>query len=294
MQGAVAVATKSSLAGVVSPSVIGLTGSAWGFAGWGAIAAAAAALMLAAVTTFVVWDRLAPSPAPAPVLEFAGAQKQRTVQRSFRGKQFDAEFFRWAGPEPERYIRHEDEGLRITLPPENGPADAVGVKLRHRVREDFEVEAKFEFLNIPRPAAGSGGGVAVYFYLATPENDGLWLGKMNDNLRGPIFNVGQRIWQEQKRVNKFVKNVPAKTETGLARVRVVRKGATFSLFAAEGEVGEFIPVETVNVSAADCTIVRFAADPIWRPDIAIDVRLIDFTMTAEEFVGYEPHTPQTK
>jgi hypothetical protein len=40
------------------------------------------------------------------------------------------------------------------------------------------------------------------------------------------------------------------------------------------------------------TILRLAADPVWARDALVDVRLLDFTITAEEIVGYDPHTRQ--
>ena len=45
---------------------------------------------------------------------------------------------------------------------------------------------------------------------------------------------------------------------------------------------------TFETSSADATIVRFAADPGWSAVAAVDVRLVDVSIKAEEIVGYVP------
>jgi RNA polymerase sigma factor (sigma-70 family) len=286
LRGVKAVLTKSSLADAVSPSVITLATPSGAVAGWVAITAAVA-LTIGAAGALTAWERLSAPAAPGTVTAAAELRGPVTVRRSFRGKQVDLEFFQLAGPNPELYLQPEEEGLRITLPEKNGPRDPVGVKLRYPVRGDIELEASFEFLNVPRPATGA-GGVSLYLYLASPDRDGLWLGKVNDQLRGPLFNAGQRVGNIENRTDKFITNVPAGNETGLARVRLVRQGSSISMFAGDESAAGFVHLATLDVNTADCVIVRLAADPIWRPDIAIDVRLIDFTITAEEFVGFVP------
>jgi len=307
LQGASAAAGNAALAGVVSPAVLGLTGTSSGSLAWLAIACS---LVVAAVTAaagaFVAWE-FWPPPADAPaVVELAKVAEppasprvepppapMKTVRRSFRNKQFDAEFFQWSGPSPKKYVRLEDEGLRVTLPAKNGPADAVGVKLRYPVRGDFEVEALFEFIDVATPLLPDGikgwsAGVSVYCFLNSKERDGIWFGKMMEFDKGPSFLMGHRVKGAADRFTKFTQSEPSAHARGLARVRGVRKGATIRTFYAEGEAGEFQPWRVLELSDADATIVRFAADPVWIPDIAIDVRLIDFAITAQEIVGYAP------
>jgi hypothetical protein len=60
------------------------------------------------------------------------------------------------------------------------------------------------------------------------------------------------------------------------------------MFAGEGAAGDYLHLETCDVSTADLQIVRFAADPVEVPNVAIDARLIDFSISAQEFVGYDP------
>jgi RNA polymerase sigma factor (sigma-70 family) len=285
-RGAVAVLSKGTLAGAVSPSVIALTAPSLGIAGWMAIAAVVASIVLT-VAVFLGMDRLPwPTAIEARPTSPQG-QGPRGVKRSFRDKQFDAELFQRTGPNADKYLQPEDEGLRITLPAENGPGDPVGIKLRYPLRGDFEVEAVFDFLQVPRPNKGA-GGVSLYLNLASPQRDGLWVGKINDQLRGPLFNAGRRAWEAENRVDKFINSTPAGTETGLVRVRALRRASTISLFAGDGAGPDLAHLGTLELSAADCITVRLAADPIWRDDLAIDVRLINFAVTAEEIVGYDP------
>jgi RNA polymerase sigma factor (sigma-70 family) len=275
VQGATAIVSKTALAGVVSPTVLSLTGSTSLLAGWGMIAAVLAGVALSAGTLYVARDRLLPRSA------------RPTVTCSFRGGAFDSDFLEWAGTNAERYARLEEQGLRITLPSENGPPFPIGVKVRPVVRGDFELEATFEFLDVPRPAAGSGGGVTVYFFMDDDEWHGVWFGKMIDGQRGPVFVLGHRLGKREERVTKFADAVEAGGEQGIVRVRVVREGAAFSLFAAEGETGEFQHIQTLKISPEDLRIVRFATDWGFNPNVAMDVRLLDFSMTADAFVGYD-------
>jgi RNA polymerase sigma factor (sigma-70 family) len=286
LQGATALATKAPLAGVIPPGVLGLMGSSV-FVGWAALPAMALGLVLVGGGAYVAWHRPArPQAAPAPAVTQTANGLQK-VYRSFRGKQFDAEFFQWSGPNPEKYVRREDEGLRIKLPPDKGPALPVGVKLRYPVRGDFDLEATLELIHVAKPERWT-AGVTVYVFMDSAERDGVWVGKMNEVPLGPVFHVGQRIKSRPERANKFIKIVPTSPETGLARLRMVRQGSRLSMFASEGAAGDYLHLETCDVSTADVPIVRFAADPVESANVAIDARLIDFSISAQEFVGYDP------
>jgi hypothetical protein len=184
-------------------------------------------------------------------------------------------------------MRFENEGLRITLPGENGPSFPVGVKVRPVVRGDFELDASFELLSVPQPPAGSGGGVTLYFFMDNDEWHGIWFGKMIDGKRGPVFVQGHRMGKREERITKFADSVATHGDRGIVRLRVVREGALFNLFAAEGETGEFQHIQTLDISAEDLRIVRFATDWGFNPNMPMDVRLVDFSMTADEFVDYE-------
>ena len=141
--------------------------------------------------------------------------------------------------------------------------------------------------NTPDERSGSGGGVTVYFFMDDDEWHGVWFGKMIDGKRGPMFVLGNRVGKREERITRFADAVEAGGEQGIVRVRVVREGAAFSLFAAEGETGEFQHIQTLKISPEDLRIVRFATDWGFNPNVAMDVRLLDLTITADAFVGYE-------
>ena len=284
LQGAAALANKTALTGIVSPAVLGLTGSSVLSIGWGAIAVAIVGLVLSTGAAYLTWDHLRP---PASV---------QTVKRSFRGGQFDSTFFRWSPSTARRYGRLEQEGLRLTLPATDGPAVPVGIALRHPVRGDFELEATFEFLHMGPPEIGKWAGATVYLFMDDDERNGVWFGKMNERQLGPVFAMGHRVslpgaGHDQERIDKFMDYVTTVGETGILRLRVVREGTSFSLFAAEGQAGEYRHLQTLEVSAEDLEIVRLGTDPGWSPNAPVDMRLVDFAMTAREFVGYQPRTP---
>jgi RNA polymerase sigma factor (sigma-70 family) len=279
LKGTAAVVNKTALVGAVSPAVLALACSTGLSAG--GLVIAALVLAASSIASYVAWER-------------AGARPTQSVKESFRGGRFNHEFLRWAGPTPQRFIRLEPEGLRITLPPEDGPAQPAGIALRPDVHGDFELEATFELLHVSRPDKDWPVGLSVYFFMDDEEWNGLWFGKMNERVRGPVFVTGHRTGDRsrgEERISKFNDAVAARGGSGIFRLRVARRGSTFRFFAADGETGGFQHLQTLEVSGQDVKIVRFAADPGWSPDVVVDGRLVELTVRAEKLVGYPAHRP---
>jgi RNA polymerase sigma factor (sigma-70 family) len=276
LKGGAAVVHKTTLAGTVSPSALTLAGSTWLSAGGIVLVIAAAALVISSIGGYVAWERAATRPMPS-------------IKESFRGGRFNHALLKWSGPTPERFIRLEPEGLRITLPSQDGPAQPLGLALRPTVRGDFELEATFELLHIDRPDEGRNAGLTVYFFMDDVEWNGVWFGKMNEHARGPAFVTGHRTGDRsrgEERINKFTDAVAARDGSGIFRLRVVRRGTTFHCSAADGGTGELRHVQTLEVSGDDVRIVRFAADPGWSSNAIVDGRLVELTIRAEHFIGY--------
>ena len=270
LKGASALVNKTSLVGTVSPSVLTLATAKGGLASGILLAL----FVVVSIVGYVGWGPLR-SPSYSSVAE------------SFRGGRLNRELLKWSGPRPERFVRFEPEGLRISLPAANGPAQPLGVALRPIVRGDFELEATFELLQVVRPNEGPGVGLTVYFFMDDEEWNGLWFGKMQDKVRGPVFLVGHRTGdrsQGEERVDQFTDTLVARKEAGVFRLRVERRGSVFRCFAAEGESGAFRLMRTLDASDKDVRIVRFAADPGWLPNALVDGRLVEFTLKAEQLV----------
>ena len=115
----------------------GLDGAA---GAWVVIAALALALAASSIAGYVAWERVGTRPRP-----------MQSVTESFRGGRFNRDLLKWSGPTPQRFFRLEPEGLRMTLPSQDGPAQPLGIALRPAVRGDFELEATFELLTIAQP-----------------------------------------------------------------------------------------------------------------------------------------------
>jgi|SRR5581483_1452253 len=284
LTGALSLAKKATLAGTVSPSVLTLMAPMPLFSGWLVPVLALGLLVLGGVALLRLEQAGEAPPLPAPM-----TAPVPTIQRTFRGKQLDTRLFDWSAAEAERFSRREDGGLRISIPLAAGVfLHPLGLKLRYPVRGNFDLEATFEFLDVPLPQNGWGAGVTVYFYLDSPDRDGVWFGKLSAPKDGLVFAAGQRVQKGQTRFNKFTRNVRTTGATGYARVRVVRHGAWFSFFGAEGEAGDLQHFLTVEIGDADLTLVRFAAGPGDHLGPAIDVRLVDFSLKAHQLVGYMP------
>jgi RNA polymerase sigma factor (sigma-70 family) len=287
LQAAAATAAHAPLTGIASAGAISLLGNPAWFSGWGMFVVVGSILLCSAAVAGVAWNR---GNRPQDLSNWpvdASVRPLRTLERTFRDQQFDVTVFRLSGPGPMRYIRREVEGLRIALPPEAGPGEPIGVQLRHPVRGDFELEVTLQSLEIARPLRGPGAGATVYFFLDSADEDGVWFGKMHDPQAGAVFAVGHRIKRGNERHDNFVKKMPARTDAGLCHLRVSRRGSSFSMSGADGMDDEFRPLGAFDIGDEQLSIVRLAADPAWSTSNAVDVRLIDFTLSAEEIVGYE-------
>jgi hypothetical protein len=282
LQGAAALAKGAPLTGIVSPGALALTGGA----GWGLPLVVAAGVLFSIAAAYLAWGTWA---APRP----AADAKPRHVQRSFKDRQFDVNLFEWTGPMAQQFARREPEGLRITLPPQSGPGEQIGIKLRYLLRGDFDLETTIELLNLVPPidpghiAATSGAGAGVYLRFDTPERDAVWLGKVI--VRGPrlVFNFGHRAGTVPNRFDRDLRTAPAGMPPGQVRLRLQRRGSVLIAFTAEGGE-ELRPFHKRDVSAADVSMLRIAGDPLGQKDVGVDFRLIAITLSAEEIVGYAP------
>jgi hypothetical protein len=264
---------KAAIAGGISPGALALVGTTTGYGIWTTAAVWFVGLTLFVGASSVVWHRIR-----TPAMQ--------TVHQTFRSKSFDSDFFKWTGPSPGKYARREAEGLRITLPAQNGPARPLGVTFRYPVHGDFELEASFEILQIARSKAVWGSGVTLYLFQDDADWNGFWFGKTNQIDRGPSFVTGHRIKKGDERETKYINAVEAAGEQGITRLKIVRRGTIVSLFAAEGETADYQHLNTLEISNEDVETVRFATDPSWTDDAAMDIRLLDLSITAEGLVGY--------
>src|SRR5436309_2337978 len=89
------------------------------------------------------------------------------LYQDFRGKALNPAVFRTEGPSARSLIKTEPEGLRITLPGE-GINRPVGLVVVSPIKGDFEVTARYQFLNVEPPRSGFGTGFSIYVAVDTP------------------------------------------------------------------------------------------------------------------------------
>jgi RNA polymerase sigma factor (sigma-70 family) len=276
-----AVANKTTLTGAVSPAVLGLTSSsALTPIGMLFVALLAATVFVGGLS--LEWSRGPEIAAVVPV-KVAGGQ---TIVRSFRGGQFDETLFRLDGPTPTKYIRREEEGLRITLPAEGGPAFPVGLLYRFPVRGDFDFVTTFECLRADQPDLRLGSGGTLYVYMKSPNRDALWCGKLNDAAQGAVFSTGHRVTLDDRRLTKSQKLIPTAPLLGMGRLRITRTGDVFETFAAEGDDGPYQSLERYELGRTDVDMLRVAAEPAEAAHVGVDIRVLSLSLTATELVGY--------
>ena len=277
-KGAAAVVHKTTLAGTVSPSALTLACST-GLSAGGVIIAAAV-FVVCSIGGYVVWGR-------------AGTRPMQSIKESFRGGRFNH-----CAPQLVRPHAGEIHPARTGRAADHAPvarwpgtaAGDRGYALPSTATSSWR--RRSSSCTSPGPRTDRAAGLTVYFFMDDGEWNGLWFGKMNEGGRGPAFvtghNTGDRSRGEE-RITKFTDAVAASDGSGIFRLRVVRRGNTIRLFAADGAAGELRHMQTLEVSGEDVRIVRFAADPGWSPNAIVDGRLVELTMKAEEFVGYPAH-----
>jgi hypothetical protein len=165
---------------------------------------------------------------------------------------------------------HPDErGVRITLPAGQGILPHTGFVTNFTVRGDFEMTLAYEILEEETPTKGYGVGVALLGMLDSQTPTGL--------------AVGRRLRTDGKAVFTGTrKGMPSTSPAG--RLCLRRVGPVVHFLAAEGDSPEFIEFDQQEVGTADLQWVRVAGTA-GESESALDARLLDFTVRAEQLPG---------
>ena len=191
-----------------------------------------------------------------------GQEKKELAQElneSF--KDLPAENPRWGliSLKAKGFIRHEMEGLRITLPGVAETNQNVGLGTKLAVKGDFEVTLGYEILREPGPEIDRMSTVfALEIYLAGLQREFASFTRQTSTGVGPRFRVLTRVSDaEQRQRLHGAKTVAAKEKTG--RLRMVRTGVELAFLVAEGDAKDFVQLAKLPFGGADLIDIRFAA-----------------------------------
>ncbi len=213
------------------------------------------------------------------LLAVAGLAADETdlAYQDFRGGRFPRPLFTKVGRDPDRLVRTEVGGLRITLPAGPKAWPQTGFSPRFPVSGEFDVIVSYEILNLETPKNGYGSGVMLW--VLSSDNQGAAITRSHRVQEGNVYSLDRASPNESGKLHHDVRFLPTSAQSG--RLRLRRTGETLHYLAAEGADGEFSELRQEPFSSADLKAVLIAADPGGSPT-ALDVLIPDVRFRGEE------------
>jgi hypothetical protein len=203
---------------------------------------------------------------------------------SFKGDSNQPKDVGLMGPNNDRCIKFEPEGMRITLPTGYvGSRPSTGVATKFGVRGDFEITMGYEVLQEPDSArAGSQTRLTLGINLdkINPFQNQASISRRVMIGKLPHHSVymsecGEDPIRMQTKSDSFVLGEKS------GRLRLVRAGAEMSYYVAEGAESEFKLLKTYTHSAEDVRGVTIVGST-GGDQAALDVRVIDLRIKAAD------------
>jgi hypothetical protein len=230
--------------------------------------------LFACLLIFLSSDGAAQDADPAP--KFA-----QEFRQSFKGINEKPPEWELYGVSPEKLVKFEPEGLRITIPTGfNGPKSEfagnrprAGVSLGMVAKGDFEITTRFEILELgkqPKKAPGT-TRIALEAVLSGAIQNAVEIVRRRD-ASGDEFHAWMRIGPNGPTKKQF----PTQAKRG--QIRLVRTGQTISYHAEEDD-GPFRQLWSLPCVGEDVIDVRMTATTA-DETASFDVRLSDFSVRA--------------
>jgi hypothetical protein len=213
------------------------------------------------------------------VLLAAMAQKTDDFQFDFRNAHFDPALFKYSFSKPahEKWITHEPEGLRITLP--SGAADGpVGLLLQTPMQGNFDATVAYEILSGDRGNKEIGPNANLYIRFQGPSADGISFGRAFRS-DGDFFYCSHIIDNPDepgKRKLAQWAEAPADKNVLSGKLRFSRQGTKLLAQFSEAN-GPFRGVAPLTIDDAPVSWCRIAAEP--KNKWAIDLRFLNLTVS---------------
>ncbi len=230
---------------------------------------------------------LIPGPGADPLVEL--------VNQDFRERNETNPVLKWMGPTPEKFMRPEAAGLRITLPektPEKKKGSVpVGVTYRVPIHGDFEATLTYEILKIGKPASGYGAGVNFWASMDSPGADVASLAHFIRPQGAELFVTDHGFDDSGGNRKHASVDFPTKARTG--KLRLVRSGSTIIYLISNGTDAEFKELRREEFGSDPLRAVCGAADT-GGAAVEVDILLVDFQIKAKEQSIMLTQNPITK
>jgi hypothetical protein len=147
------------------------------------------------------------------------------------------------------------------------------VKLKTRVKGDFEITSAFEILQAEQPTQGHGVGFSLLVEFDSPRGDVADLVRASRVVEGEVFICTHSFAEETGKKVYHMKFPPAAGRSG--RLRLTRIGREVVYWAAEGAAGEFAEMcRHDDIGTDDVVAISANAFPGHAPNF-VDLRILD-------------------
>jgi hypothetical protein len=193
------------------------------------------------------------------------------------------------GYKPAKSIYSEVSGFRFWLPADVAGIPQTGVYSLFTLAGECEVSSTYELLTLQPPRGGYGSGVGLAFDIGDDEGRG----SIQRVIKTPEgsgyalqagFAISGGKGQEEYR---FVK-----TESKRGRIALRRTKKELIFLASDSPTGSLQEIDRLPFTDTAIRAVRFFADP-GGSATAVDARLRDIEMRAEEITGDIPRSEAT-
>jgi len=178
-------------------------------------------------------------------------------------------------------VERDEKGVRITVPADEGNVLITGLMSNFSIHGDFEATLSYEILKVERPNTGYGVGPNLYAAIDPKNDDSVSLARR-------LLKEGTTkfLSDRMKRVGgKLTHKVESSVSTALVgKLRLQREGSRVRFLVAEGDNPAFILVDEVEFGTANVRLIQVGGST-GNSTSRLDVRLLDFTVRAEELPG---------
>jgi hypothetical protein len=174
-------------------------------------------------------------------------------------------------------LKQDEHGVRISLPGGQGKLQPTNLVTNFAVRGDFEATLSYEIIRADRPTSGYGVGVTLYAAIDPDTKHALSLARRvrTDGTTKFVSNRQQPVGPPN--LTRFMDSKAAK-----GKLRIRRVGWEVHFLVQEGDPPDFVELNRVDWTTDDLRQINVGASG-GDSDAGLDVRLLDFTLKAEEF-----------
>jgi serine/threonine protein kinase len=187
-----------------------------------------------------------------------------------------------AGPNAQKCVRFETEGLRITLPRGwDAERENTGVNLNVAIKGDFEITLSYEILQEPTPREAGNQQTRITLGVQL-EKEGSTLGTISRRVqaKGATQHVAWMMFPDEATGQRKQMGKGFATRAKSGRLRLSRTGSVLSYLVAEGSDNEFTLLQEYPFDSENVDHIHVAGST-GNARCSLDVRVSDLHIRAE-------------